>query len=155
MKAAQKEWSTAVALSSRLKGTYARGEPLRTRGYLYYDFRGRQVLTKLRVDDLNLGAAGYNSLALRQARCELCKEKEPESRQHFVLRCAALTHIRDRHAGTMSWTRHLSQDDALRVLTLSRPAGATENIDRATAVGALLHDLWKERCTLLGIRMVL
>ena len=51
MQAARAEWILAVQASTRLRDTYAPSEPLKTRGYLDVAFRGRKVLTKLRVDD--------------------------------------------------------------------------------------------------------
>ena len=152
VQAARAEWIQAVQLSDRLRDTYSLTEPLKTRGYLDINFRGRRILTKLRLDDLHLGAAGYKSKAVFQHLCEMCR-MEPETRQHFTIRCPALDQIRLRHGQTLQLTRHLNLADAFRTLILARPPGATENGDRAVAVGALLHDLWEERCRLLGIRM--
>ena len=152
MKAARTEWIRAVQASERLKDTYAPSEPLRTRGYLDVAFRGRRVLTKLRVDDLNLGAAGYKTNAPSQQRCALCNT-EPETRRHFTVTCTSLSHVRERHEETMRLTCGLGLTDAFRTLILARPPGATENRDRAVSVGSLLHDLWDERCRLLGIRV--
>ena len=154
MKAAQAEWKEAVAASERLRDTYPHSTCLKTRGYLNHEFRGRQVLLKLRVDDLRLGAGGYKSKEKVQERCPLCNG-EPESRTHFVLTCARLKTIRDHHSDTMRLTRLLSKQDAYSTLILAKPEGATENIDRAIAVGALLYDLWQMRCNLLGIRATL
>ena len=141
-----------VQMSERLRDTYSPSEPLRNRGYLDINFRGRRVLTKLRLDDLKLGAAGYKSKSVHQQLCEMCG-KEPETRQHFTVRCLALQHVRDRHMQTMRYTERLNMTDAFKTLLLARPPGATENGDRAVAIGALLHDLWEERCRLLDIRM--
>ena len=151
MKAAQAEWKAEATASVRLRDTYPHSTSLRTRGYLSYDFRGRQVLLKLRVDDLRLGAGSYRSKDDVQRPCPLC-DGEPESRLHFVLSCARLSAIRDSHRETMQLTRLLSPREAFSTLILARPEGATENIERAIAVGALLHDLWQWRCKILGVR---
>ena len=154
MNAARAEWMRAVAVSERLRLTYPPSTSLRTRGYLNFDFRGRQVLLRLRVDDLRLGAGGYKAKDSTQPRCPLCNG-EPETRLHFMLICTSLEAIRQVHCETMQLTRLLSKQDAYSTLILARPEGATENIDRAIAVGALLHDLWQMRCMILGIRTTL
>ena len=44
-----------------LVATYARSRTLKFRGDLKEGFGGRQLLTKLRIDDLDLSAAGLNA----------------------------------------------------------------------------------------------
>ena len=151
MTAARKEWRDAVKASTRLRDTYSSSETLKMRGYLKIEFRGQRILTKLRLDDLKLGAAGYKSHAAVQTMCALCG-KEPETRIHFTVNCPTLQGVRDRHGQTMRLTRNLGLVETYQTLILARPPGATENGDRAMAVGALLYDLWTERCRILGIR---
>ena len=44
-------------------------------------------------------------------------------------------------------------DLAFKAVILTHPATATDDTARAKLVGALLLDLWKERCSQLGQRM--
>lgn len=130
--------------------TYEDVATLETRGYLKADFKGRQVLTKLRVDDLNLGAASYNAKLEPPPSCSLCGE-EPETREHFLLRCQVLKGVRDAHPDVYKLTQGLSSHDAWRTLILARPRGASEDLERAKRVGALVHDLWTSRARALGL----
>ena len=118
----------SVRASSRLMCTYEDVAQLETRGYLKADFKGRQVLTKLRVDDLNLGAASYNAKLESPPSCLLCGE-EPETREHFLLRCRKLEGVRDAHPDVYMLIQGLSRRDAWRTLILARPRGATEDLD--------------------------
>ncbi len=52
-------------------------------------YPGRIILTRLRLDDLDLGAASYKGKSATLALCALCGE-EAQTREHFVLRCRAL-----------------------------------------------------------------
>ena len=149
--AARKEWRDAVKTSTRPRDTYGATETLKMRGYLKIEFRGQTILTKLRLDDLRLGAAGYKSHEAVQTMCALCG-KEPETRIHFTVNCPTLHGVRSRHDQTMRLTRNLGQVETFQTLILARPPGATENGDRAISVGALLYDLWTERCRILEIR---
>ena len=149
-KQATQEWRQSVRASSRLMCTYEDVAQLETRGYLKADFKGRQVLTKLRVDDLNLGAASYNAKLESPPSCLLCGE-EPETREHFLLRCRKLEGVRDAHPDVYMLIQGLSRRDAWRTLILARPRGATEDLERAKRVGTLVHDLWTSRAKALGL----
>ena len=119
---ASREWLTKAKASTRVGGTYHDSVALQTRGYLKFDFKGRQILTKLRVDDLDLGAASFRGKSLPLPVCQLCGV-EPETREHFVLRCCSLDDVREIHADAWEMTRGLSDQDALRMLILARPKG--------------------------------
>lgn len=149
---AQKEWRMRVANSRRLNSTYSNAHALAPRGYLGADFRGRQVLLKLRVDDLALGAGRWANLKPQLTKCALCG-RAPETRQHFVLSCAALNAVRATHSGAMALCARKTPSMAYQTLILAQPPRATEDISRARMVGALLYELWKKRCELLGIRL--
>ena len=149
-KKAAEQWAMQVTESPRLRDTYLYTGDLKTRGYLNADFRGRQVLTKLRIDDLDLGAAGLMGQIGPTPECQLCGE-EPETRAHFVLKCQALAMMRRRNIKAMTLVRGLSDKDAFRTVILARPAGATEDIERATIMGALVHDLWQARSSILKV----
>jgi hypothetical protein len=60
---ATKEWKQRTAKSTRLGPTYQNVTTFRLRGYLKDDFKGRQILTKLRIDDLDLVAASSKAKA--------------------------------------------------------------------------------------------
>ena len=92
---AETEWKIRVAASSRLRDSYSAAHTLKRRGYLSIDFPGRQVLLKLRVDDLALGASRWVAERTTLPVCELCR-RGPETRQHFVLACRSLQHVRVR-----------------------------------------------------------
>ena len=93
---AEKEWQLRVSRSSRLSYAYPRNTPLRTRGYLKTNFRGRRLLTLLRIDDLPLAAASWLTFTAGPKGC-WCGE-EDETREHFLLVCRPLKDIRALHS---------------------------------------------------------
>lgn len=147
---ASKEWLQRAQASPSLGATYQDETSLETRGYLNYDFKGRQVLTKLRINDLDLGAAGFRGKAGSPPCCQLCGV-EPETREHFLLRCRSLEEVRSLHPDALELTRGHSKPNEWRVLILAWPKGATEDEGRARKVGALAHDLWTARATALRL----
>ena len=158
---ASDEWKHRVKESTSLRGTYNCNDTLRCRGYLAEDFKGRQLLTKLRVDDLDLDAAGYKRAAAEKVNkqsgtttllstCRLCGVA-PETRHHFVVQCRALDETRARHPGAQRLVVDLSPQVAFCTIILARPHKADDDITTARLVGALLHDLWITRANLLGI----
>ena len=148
---ASQEWKARVEGSSRLARTYRYSRALATQGYLKKTFPGRQILTRLRIDDLDLGAASFRGKADVKEACALCGLEE-ETREHFVLRCQALAVARDSNMQAMGLTEHSRQDSALDVLILATPRGASDDVRTAILVGKLFHDLWTLRSKLLGIR---
>jgi hypothetical protein len=64
---ASQEWKAKVDESVVLSRTYCLSTSLCMKAYLRRTFPGRAILTRLRIDDLDLGAAGY--LRLRSAGC--------------------------------------------------------------------------------------
>ena len=67
--------------SSRLARTYRYSKALATQGYLKRTFPGRQILTRLRIDDLDLGAASFRGKADVKEACALCGlEEETKAR---------------------------------------------------------------------------
>ena len=142
-----KEWHLRIQEQHRLIPTYPPGTQYNLRGYLQQDFPGRRVLSSLRMDDLALGSAGYN-LYGPQALCKLCN-REPETRQHFILSCQALSTVRDRHP--LAVPGHtLSLNEQFQRVILALPVGATESPVIATRMGAFVFDLWRTRLSLLN-----
>ena len=141
------EWHLRVQQQRRLTLTYPPGTHYGLRGYLQRDFPGRRVLSRLRMDDLALGSAGYN-LYGPQALCSLCN-REPETRQHFVLTCQALAAVRARHPLAVP-NQTLTLDEQFQRVILALPIGATESPSIATRMGALVFELWRARLSLLN-----
>ena len=54
---ASQEWKAMVEVSSVLPRTYYHSTSLDMKGYLRRAFPGRTILPRLRIDDLDLGAA--------------------------------------------------------------------------------------------------
>ena len=114
------------------------------RGYLNEDFKGRQILTKIRADDLELGAASFRGLGHYMAdSCKTCNNiRLIETREHFLLTCGALEGARERHPEVKRWIQDPDAERAMALITLAFPTKATEDMHRARMVGAYLHDLW-------------
>ena len=145
---ASTEWSARVARSSRLARTYPLALSLSMKGYLKRTYPDRQILTRIRIDDLTLGAAGCRAAAADTgAMCKLCGEK-PETREHFTLRCQRLTANRK----AIDLTLGVDPELAFEVIILARPPHAADDVERAKTVGSLLHALWNLRTELLGLR---
>ncbi len=49
-------------------------------------------------------------------------------------------------------TRGLDEKRAFEVMILARPEAAADDIERAKLVGKLLHALWTQRSSILGLR---
>jgi hypothetical protein len=148
------EWRARVESSSCLTQTYRHTTTLATRGYLRRSFPGRTILTRLRLDDLDLGAAGYRGRAEAKQPCAMCDE-EAETREHFALRCRSLAGARTSNSQVMSWVQNPPQHSDFDVLILASPRGAEDDIKKAVLVGKLFHDLWTLRTNILGIKHTL
>ena len=155
MKATQ-EWRQRVQDSSRLARTYRHSNSLKVRGYLKGAYPGRQILTRMRLDDLDLGAASIRGLSEIKDRCMICGEDE-ETREHFVLRCPPLEPARQANKQILETARAQAQneEEVLDFLILARPPGAEDDIKLATSIGKLFHDLWTLRTSAIGARPTL
>jgi hypothetical protein len=151
---ALQEWKAKVDESSCLSRTYQLNTDLIIKGYLRKSYPGRIILTRLRLDDLDLGAASYRAKSEAQALCALCGEEE-ETREHFVLRCKTLAAARDGNSQAMDLTLGVPLARAFDLLTLATPRGADGDINKAILVGKFFHDLWTLRAKLLGLRHTL
>ena len=80
--------------------TYYHSTLLGMKGYLRRAFPGRAILTRLRIDDLDLGAAGYRGKSGIKELCSICGE-DAETREHFVLRWRPLNAARDANRKAM------------------------------------------------------
>ena len=67
----------AVGEKCRLARTYPLALSLSMKGYLKRTYPGRQILTRIRIDDLPLGAAGSRAAADTGAICKLCRGCPP------------------------------------------------------------------------------
>ena len=151
---ASQEWKAKVDESVVLSRTYCLSTSLCMKGYLRRTFPGRAILTRLRIDDLDLGAAGYRGKNENKELCSVCRE-EAETREHFVLKCRPLSAARDANSQAMDLALRSPQDLAFDALILATPRGADDDLDRAIKVGKLFHDLWTLRAKLLGLRHTL
>ena len=151
---ASQEWKTKVDQSSCLSRTYRLSNPLIIKGYLQKTYPGRCILTRLRLDDLDLGAASFRGKINPWPLCAMCGE-EAETREHFVLRCRLLSSVREDNSQTLQLAPTSPLDSALDVLILATPRGAEDDISRAIKVGKLFHELWTLRAKLLGLRLTL
>ena len=127
---ASREWKAKVDDSSVLSRTYHHSTVLGIKGYLRRAFPGRAVLTRLRIDDLNLGAAGYRGKSEIKELCSVCEE-EAETREHFVLSCRPLSAARDANSQAMDLALRLPQASAFDALILATPRGAEDDISKA------------------------
>ena len=107
------------------------------------------MLTRLRLDDLDLGGASYRGRAEAKQPCAMCDE-EAETREHFALRCRSLAGARTSNSQVMSWVQNPPQQSDFDVLLLASPRGAEDDIEKAVLVGKLFHDLWTLRTNILG-----
>jgi hypothetical protein len=151
---ASQEWKAKVDESVVLSRTYCLSTSLCMKGYLRRTFPGRAILTRLRIDDLDLGAAGYRGKNENKELCSVCRE-EAETREHFVLKCRPLSAARDANSQAMDLALRSPQDLAFDALILATPREADDDLDRAIKVGKLFHDLWTLRAKLLGLRHTL
>ena len=155
-RAATAEWRRGVSQSTRLCDTYQVATHLRLRGYLRADFKGRQILTKLRADDLALGAASWRGRGGTTVdSCQTCRQLNcVETRTHFVLHCSALAKTRRAYPEILAWIQNSRAERAFAMILLALPERAADDIERATVVGAYLQDLWSERAAILGLNSV-
>ena len=116
---ASTEWKEDIAASTRLIDTYAWTKDLRMRGYLKEDFKGRQILTKIRADDLELGADSYRGKGNSKAdTCMTCQSSLAiETRDHFLIHCPALLEARERHPTIREWIRTSTPERAVATIT--------------------------------------
>ena len=136
--------------STRLAFAYPINAPLKERGYMGASFRGRRLLTLLRIDDLPLRAASWLAFSAGPKTC-WCGEHD-ETREHFLLSCPALRDIRESH---MKYIRPLQGGvclpTAMTYLLLGSEPEAEDDIQRAEIVGAFVADLWLNRGKRSGI----
>ena len=142
--AAFRQWHANVAASSNHNIVYGSYTELKCHTYHKLPaFRGRTLLTKLRVNDLLLSGAGYNSA--NPEPCPLCT-LDFETRQHFIVTCPNLAQVRVRHHNILPILLEaeiLSETAILQHILLVR---SSDNVAKsAVNAGNLLADLWYER----------
>jgi hypothetical protein len=113
-------------------------------------------LTKLRADDLALGAASWRGRGGTTVdSCQTCRQPNcVETRTHFVLHCSALAKTRRAYPEILAWIQNSRAERAFAMILLALPERAADDIERATVVGAYLQDLWSERAAILGLNPV-
>ena len=151
-KVAERQWQRRIADNKSHSETYPPRSKLQAQPYLDLPtFRGRTLLTKIRVNDLTLNAAGYNTQD--PTNCTLCGEGY-ETRLHFVVSCPALQHIRCNHMTALPSLRgntYIHDNSELtiyrKVILYYPPRNVAVHAPR---VGHLLADLWYERWKLMS-----
>ena len=150
----QQRWQKRIQDQQHLTNSFTDSDRLKMQPYLRMgSFRGRTVLTKLRLDDLPLRAASFNSGNPRV--CELCKE-DAETRVHFVLECPSLAQVRESHAQLatkLNLTPEATTTQRMQriLLTGTHTLHEAQLRQRAHAVGNLLYDLWRNRQRQMGL----
>jgi hypothetical protein len=144
-RAASSNWAACVQGMPELAPSYAGNMKLEIRPYLKLDnFRGRRLLTKLRIDDLPLTAASYRTE--EAPPCPLCNGEE-ETRPHFLIRCPALRTVRDMHSSALPWLDSecdLPERECIRrLLLVGIDQAALTRVARQT--GNYCADLWIRR----------
>jgi hypothetical protein len=135
-------WRRRVSIQPRLSYAFLPTSKLSMQPYLSFDvFRGRQLLTRLRLDDLDLGAAGINQYGSTQI-CPSCGNPE-ETRVHFLLECPSYQDLRASYSNRLpSLQSPLPTADRLRHLLL---CGWSYTEDDARTIGNYVSDLWARR----------
>ena len=129
-------WKAEVKSNRRLRLTYTPQTPFELRGYLSEHFPGRRLLTKLRLDDLPLRAAGVTPFRGSEGTCPLCHSAK-ETGVHFTIVCSALGQVREEHMDPLPLLsfQKLSPVDRYQMITLNRPRGACNDLELAKKVG--------------------
>ena len=141
--AARRQWRERVANSEALMETYGTNPSLRCAPYLSLPaFRGRTLLTRIRLNDLPLEGAGFNTSA--KGRCPLCMDPPVETRLHFTLECpegAQKTLASDKHQKLRAWIDDMKCANASKFMKMMNVSNKT----RVLRVGNYLADLWELR----------
>jgi hypothetical protein len=115
-------------------------------------FRGRSLLTRIRLNDVPLNAAGYNTHEGKI--CEMC-QSEKETIAHFLLDCKKLDHVRSNHAsevpGLKAHQSHLTTEIRLKLLLMTYSPKKEEYEKTAKKIGNYMADMWSERKKILKI----
>ena len=144
-KKAAEVWKAQVRMSPSLSLTYPNVHHFSMQPYLDIDtFPGRTLLTKLRINDLPLNAAGYNTRT--PGKCPMCPDHE--TRQHFIFLCPGLSTVRDDFSSfipALAVDCPLTLNSRTRMVLLAGPVPVMALPTRAREVGAYLVAIWKER----------
>ena len=141
---AHKKWMARVNLQPTLFALYGNSEIMEMQPYLKIpNFRGRRILTKLRLDDLLLNAASF--LRKNPKNCDKCN-LHYETRKHFVLGCKWKGYmvIREHHKQTVPALNALDPNDAFKQIILIHYSPYSLDTS-APAIGNFLADMWRER----------
>ena len=143
-RAASVSWTKRVAMQPRLSLAYPSSPSLVMRGYLKLPpFRGRQLLTKLRLDDLALSYVKHRSTrGAPVPNCSTCG-LEPETRLHFTMVCPNLEYVRDQYRSSIPALSDETMSLEVRLRHIAQSAQGS--LAPAHVVGSMLADLWYAR----------
>ena len=150
----ESRWQQRITIQPHLQTAFEAGSPLTPQKYLALEaFKGKTLITKLRIDDLELKAASYNTK--NQGLCPLCLEAA-ESRTHFILECKELSDIREVHTPMVEGLDEAFDLPPLRRLQMillkdTNSLTQPKLIERAHASGSFLAALWQKRQKTLGL----
>jgi hypothetical protein len=154
LRVASRNWNQRLLTQPQLAGSYEINAQLRLQHYLKLpSFKGRQLLIKLRCDDLKLAAASFNRYQ-PQPCCPVCKLHTLETRAHFLLHCTGLESVRLLHRDALPQLNQRSEvpSNILMAQLLLRSSHANK-INFIHAVGLYITDLWRARTAKLCLHM--
>ena len=139
-----RQWRKKVLSSPNHSAIYGMCTALKCQEYLSLPpFRGRSLLTKLRVNDLKLAGAGYKSA--HPEHCGLCK-LEFETREHFLVSCPCLQEVRVRHHPNLPVLLEVLDKPPVVIAQQILLVFKVSNLPSyAPLIGNLIADLWYER----------
>ena len=150
---AERVWIEGLQHTSRLKYAYGPAPTLAIRDYATLpSFRGRRLFMQLRIDDLPLRAASYNTY--EPQNCQLCYSQALETREHYVLLCTApaLVEVRNMYSFQLPLldlrtpvTIHARMCDLLFAPPNPTGGAQPERISRIHLIGNFLADLFAAR----------
>ena len=145
----ESRWQQRITIQPHLQTAFDAGSPLTPQKYLALEaFKGKTLITKLRIDDLELKAASYNTK--NQGLCPLCLEAA-ESRTHFILECKELSDIREVHTPMVEGLDEAFDLPQMILLKDTNSLTQPKLIERAHATGSFLAALWQKRQKTLGL----
>jgi hypothetical protein len=146
------EWRTTLASKTHLHMSFKHTNTYKIQYYLTIpSFKGRQLITKIRLNDLPLAAAPWLNA---NDSCPVCGCNTPESKKHYLLSCIAFLPIRLKydqllnHIFTNISENHHTPDPVSRLLLATYPESS--NTHFIHSVGLYMSELWHRRTTILG-----
>jgi hypothetical protein len=142
------EWQKTIKSSKSLPIAFDLPSPYTMQFYCTIQpFIGRTLITKLRLNNLPLNGAEYNT-----GECEVCKTGKQETRYHFVLECSEYEFIRSNYPQIQRIIDNSmpnSVDKLSKILLRDNPYNKDEKFIKM--VGKYISEIWLNRIRKLGI----